>query len=464
MAFECGAVEREVRRLCEAVRSLPARPSASVAPAAARFLADAEAACFHLLRTNEPPPLLVVLGGTGTGKSTLVNRLLDREVSATSSIRTFTGGAVAVAADPSRIPPLWLGLPHDPVRSVPARGQPMRLQFVIASAPLLDSITLVDTPDLDGDNPAHHAEADRAFRWADAVVFLVTPEKYQKPELTPYYRLARTYAIPALFVMNKVEVGEAVEDYRRQLAERKWDAAAVFAIPRNDAAWEPPEHESLASLRAAMAQLAPMPPRDEGRRLRVIDAVDRLRDTVLAPLVERRSGIDRLRERLASMAPARTRVNVSPVASELQARMREKSILYLMGPERVLRRAREVPKVLLKLPRTVYELLMRGRLPTLDPPRQAPEKAQPPDFASSLGEQFTAIQNRIMDVLQSDDARPLALADDAETSTSVNVGGGAKIRLAGPLRLRLDYRVFRLQGSPRHDVYQRFYAGANLRF
>lgn len=56
------------------------------------------------------------------------------------------------------------------------------------------------------------------------------------------------------------------------------------------------------------------------------------------------------------------------------------------------------------------------------------------------------------------------LADDAETSTSVNVGGGAKIRLAGPLRLRLDYRVFRLQGSPRHDVYQRFYAGANLRF
>jgi hypothetical protein len=51
-----------------------------------------------------------------------------------------------------------------------------------------------------------------------------------------------------------------------------------------------------------------------------------------------------------------------------------------------------------------------------------------------------------------------------ETSFASNFGGGAKIRLAGPLRLRLDYRVFRLQGDPLHDTYQRFYAGANLAF
>lgn len=51
-----------------------------------------------------------------------------------------------------------------------------------------------------------------------------------------------------------------------------------------------------------------------------------------------------------------------------------------------------------------------------------------------------------------------------ETSVGTNVGGGAKIRLAGPLRLRLDYRLFRLQGDPLHKTYQRFYAGANLGF
>lgn len=56
------------------------------------------------------------------------------------------------------------------------------------------------------------------------------------------------------------------------------------------------------------------------------------------------------------------------------------------------------------------------------------------------------------------------LADRQETHFASNIGGGTKIRLAGPLRLRLDYRVFRLQGNPLHDTYQRFYAGANLGF
>jgi hypothetical protein len=51
-----------------------------------------------------------------------------------------------------------------------------------------------------------------------------------------------------------------------------------------------------------------------------------------------------------------------------------------------------------------------------------------------------------------------------ETHFESNVGGGAKIRLLGPLRLRLDYRVFRLRGDPLNQTYQRFYAGANIAF
>ena len=57
-----------------------------------------------------------------------------------------------------------------------------------------------------------------------------------------------------------------------------------------------------------------------------------------------------------------------------------------------------------------------------------------------------------------------ALRDASETNAAVNVGGGAKIKLVGPLRLRLDYRVFKLQGSPLYETYHRFYAGANLAF
>jgi Outer membrane protein beta-barrel domain len=56
------------------------------------------------------------------------------------------------------------------------------------------------------------------------------------------------------------------------------------------------------------------------------------------------------------------------------------------------------------------------------------------------------------------------LIEDSETGFGVNVGGGVKMSLLGPLRLRLDYRVFTLQGDPRHSKPQRFYAGLNLKF
>ena len=56
------------------------------------------------------------------------------------------------------------------------------------------------------------------------------------------------------------------------------------------------------------------------------------------------------------------------------------------------------------------------------------------------------------------------LGNDSSTDFGMNVGGGAKIVLAGPLRVRLDYRVFTLRGSPRVRPVHRFYAGINLNF
>ena len=51
-----------------------------------------------------------------------------------------------------------------------------------------------------------------------------------------------------------------------------------------------------------------------------------------------------------------------------------------------------------------------------------------------------------------------------ETQVGTNVGAGVKIKLAGPVRLRLDYRLFMLQGSPVYQKPQRFYAGLNVGF
>jgi opacity protein-like surface antigen len=56
------------------------------------------------------------------------------------------------------------------------------------------------------------------------------------------------------------------------------------------------------------------------------------------------------------------------------------------------------------------------------------------------------------------------LFEDSETNFGINVGGGVKVTLAGPLRLRFDYRVFTLSGDARHTKPQRFYAGLNLKF
>lgn len=56
------------------------------------------------------------------------------------------------------------------------------------------------------------------------------------------------------------------------------------------------------------------------------------------------------------------------------------------------------------------------------------------------------------------------LAGEGETLVGTNIGGGVKMPLVGPLRLRLDYRVFNLRGSPLYPNPQRFYAGVNLGF
>jgi hypothetical protein len=56
------------------------------------------------------------------------------------------------------------------------------------------------------------------------------------------------------------------------------------------------------------------------------------------------------------------------------------------------------------------------------------------------------------------------LGSRQETHAGFNTGGGAKISLLGPIRARLDYRVFKLRGDPLHSVFHRVYAGLNLAF
>jgi hypothetical protein len=56
------------------------------------------------------------------------------------------------------------------------------------------------------------------------------------------------------------------------------------------------------------------------------------------------------------------------------------------------------------------------------------------------------------------------LGTHQQTSVAPNVGGGVKLSLVGPLRLRLDYRVFKLGDGALYSPAHRIYAGLNLKF
>jgi hypothetical protein len=56
------------------------------------------------------------------------------------------------------------------------------------------------------------------------------------------------------------------------------------------------------------------------------------------------------------------------------------------------------------------------------------------------------------------------LGSRVQTGFGLNNGVGVKINLIGPVRIRVDYRAFRLGDDALHSPAQRIYAGLNLKF
>lgn len=407
MDFRADKVESAVSRLDGQVAGMAAQTGAAMQPVIARWRGDAAALAFHLhRRPGAGPVLLTVLGGTGTGKSTMVNRILGATVSATSYRRTFTSGAVAVTARPKDVPAEWLGIDHHVAAEgdLPARGQVGALVLVPLENDLLKHVSVIDTPDLDGDQPAHHAEADRAFRWADAVLILVTPEKYQMTELMPYYRLAERYRIPTLFLMNKCEQQIVVDDYAKLLATQGVRPDGKnFVVARDDAAYEPPPAQNLEALRQALSALTPSDAdaRAAGLESRTTDLLGRAEDQILAPLRDDRAEIDRLVATLRAMETPLPGVDVNPLTQQLQRRMQQRSVLYLMGPQRILERVRQAPGLLVRLPRVAWDYVMRGEVSAgALGAGQTGEAREVPDFKTVLVDQFNVVQSRLDDLLR----------------------------------------------------------------
>jgi hypothetical protein len=135
-------------------------------------------------------PLLVILlmGGTGVGKSTLLNALAGGAIAEASYVRPTTRDAVVYY--------------HQSVR--PDRLDPA-LQHCRLSAhdrPALEQKVLVDTPDLDSNDLANREQLQRLLPAADVVLYVGSQEKYHDKlgwDLLLDQRRRRAFA----FVLNK---------------------------------------------------------------------------------------------------------------------------------------------------------------------------------------------------------------------------------------------------------------------
>ena len=203
-------------------------------------------------RLGFPSDALVValVGGTGVGKSSIVNALAGADISAASVRRPTTASPVAWLASGSTddLRPLldWLSIAPSDVHAAPHDEAP-------GPEPSSGGLAIVDLPDLDSIEPAHRARVDAALPRVDAVIWVTDPEKYHDARLHDELlvrwlpRLGRQ-----LVVVNKADrlTGSDAELLRRDL-ERDIDRMAGPGA-RAASGERPPSGERPASGRIAV--------------------------------------------------------------------------------------------------------------------------------------------------------------------------------------------------------------------
>ncbi len=138
--------------------------------------------------------VLALAGGTGVGKSSLLNAIAGTTVSRAAARRPTTSEPIAWVPRGGRaeLAPLleWLGL-----REIKEHDDPRAA-----------GVAILDLPDLDSIAPEHRARVDELLPRVDAVIWVADPEKYRDAVLHDDYmrkwmpRLARQ-----LVVVNKAD-------------------------------------------------------------------------------------------------------------------------------------------------------------------------------------------------------------------------------------------------------------------
>ena len=168
-----------------------------------KFLA--EAFFWKIIDTSKLPPILCVIGGTGTGKSTIFNSISLTEVSMVGVKRPCTMNAVILAHEK-----YGEALSKAPVRF---EGKDREAELMLASTPELENIIFVDTPDFDSVTTANRTVAQRFLILSDIIFFVTSQEKYGDLACRKMLEEARVWGKHISVVLNKVSSDVASRDF-----------------------------------------------------------------------------------------------------------------------------------------------------------------------------------------------------------------------------------------------------------
>lgn len=186
---------------------------------------------------NIDAPLLAVVGGsTGSGKSTLVNTIVGRQVSTSGVIRPTTRQPVLVANPRDSV---WFNSPH--VLPGLAReqgevqGNPSAATLrTVASEAVSPGLALLDAPDFDSIDDRNRALASQLLAAADLWVFVTTPSRYADQLVWNFLHDAAARDIEVIVVLNRVDedaLSTVPADLRRMMAEAGLGHAPLFTAP-----------------------------------------------------------------------------------------------------------------------------------------------------------------------------------------------------------------------------------------
>ena len=168
-----GIAPSDLRALVDRLEALAERrlatlPRTEPAQARADQLADHLAGHVRVRAATLDAPLLVVLvGPTGAGKSTVFNTIAGRSASETGVLRPTTRVAVVLVHPDDRDAVVAGSLRTDTVES-----------WFVEDASIEPGLVLVDAPDIDSVEHANRALADRLVEAADLCLFVTTATRY----------------------------------------------------------------------------------------------------------------------------------------------------------------------------------------------------------------------------------------------------------------------------------------------